>query len=121
MTIDIPTSQLLAHLRRGGNYSYFWAASQKQDSDGDALWKCTYWNNGSGPAELPADVHAQYGAVNLYLGLHPVREIPRERKRPSGATYRPHPGNVRPLLEEVAALNALYTEYDEADFGSKEA
>jgi hypothetical protein len=118
-SIDTQTAQLIAHLRRGGNYCYLWAATQQKDSQGDALWKCTYWHNGSGPADLPADQHAQYGALNLYLGLHPVREIPQVRKRPSGTTYRPHPGNVRPLVEEVTALNALYAEYDEDDFGSK--
>ncbi|HEU5103127.1 MAG TPA: hypothetical protein VFU22_29100 [Roseiflexaceae bacterium] len=121
MMIDTRTALLLAHLWRGGNYSYFWAASQAKDSQGDALWKRTFWHNGSGPAELPADEHTQYGAVNLYLGLHPVCQIPQERKRPSGTTYRPHPSNMRPCLEEVAALNTLYAEYDEADFGSKDA
>ena len=102
-SIDTQTGQLLAHLRRGGTYSYFWAATQQKDSDGQPLWKCTYWHNGSGPSELPTDQHAQHGAVNLYVGIHPVRQIPQERKRPSGTTYRPHPGNVRPLVETAVS------------------
>ncbi len=39
--LDTQTAQLLTHMRRGGTYSYFWAASQKKDSQGDALWMGT--------------------------------------------------------------------------------
>lgn len=35
MTIDTLISQLLTHLRRGGAYSYFWAASQAADISAD--------------------------------------------------------------------------------------
>jgi hypothetical protein len=40
-SIDTQTAQLIAHLRRGGNYCSLWVASQQKDSQGDALWKCT--------------------------------------------------------------------------------
>ncbi|HEU5098284.1 MAG TPA: PriCT-2 domain-containing protein [Roseiflexaceae bacterium] len=111
MTIDTQTSQLLAHLRRGGNYSYFWAASQAKDSQGDALWKCTYWHNGSGPAELPADEHTQYGSVHLYFGVHPTKLLPKERLR-DGKLKPIHPGNARAIIEEIAAVNCLFGDFD---------
>ena len=31
-SIDTQTAQLIAHLRRGGNYSYFWAVSHAKDA-----------------------------------------------------------------------------------------
>jgi len=118
--LDTQTAQLLTHLRRGGNYSYFWAATQQSDSAGDAIWKCTYWQNGTGPEQIPADQHPQYGPVNLYFGIHPVPSIP-QRKRKSGNGLV-HQGNVRALADEIGALNCLYAEYDAKDFGgSKDA
>jgi hypothetical protein len=117
ISLDTQTTQLITHLRRGGNYSYIWAASQAKGQDNQAVWKCTYWHNGTGPGDMPSDQHAQYGAVNLYFGVHPVRQIPQERKNKKGKVYRPQPGNVRPMVEEINALNALYAEYDAKDFG----
>jgi hypothetical protein len=63
--LDTQTAQPIAHIRRGGNYSYFWGATQQKDSDGQPLWKCTYWHNGSSSVEQPAGQHTQHGPVNL--------------------------------------------------------
>ena len=61
--------------------------------------------------------------VNLYFGVNPVlQHSPGAQEQQERKTYRPNPGNVRPLVEEISALNCLYAEYDAEDFGdSKEA
>jgi hypothetical protein len=120
-SIDTQTGQLLAHLRRGGNYSYIWAASQQKNENNDPLWKATTWCNGAGPSETPDDQHAQYGPVHLYFGVHPTKILPKERMR-DGKLKPIHPGNARAIIEEIAAVNCLFGEFDAKDFGgSKEA
>src|SRR5436309_3254268 len=74
------TSQLLTHLLRGGNYSHFCAASHAKNERDEAFWKATTWINGTVPKEAPADHHAIHGPVHLYFGVHPTKEIPKERK-----------------------------------------
>jgi hypothetical protein len=95
-------SRLLAHLHRGGAYSYWWTAEGRR----------SYWWPVGEPSPLPT------GRLNTYFGVHPVTEIP-----PANAKGEAKPSHaVRSQLGYIAAINCLFAEFDAKDFGdSKEA
>lgn len=119
--LDTQTAQLLAHLRRGGNYSYLWAASHAKNERDESLWKNTTWVNGSGPKETPADHHAVHGPVHLYFGVHPTMTLPKERKRDGKVRQITNAATVRAVIEEIAAINCLFGDFDAKDFGGNKA
>lgn len=119
-TLDPQTAQLLEHLRRGGNYSYFWAASHAKDERDEAILKVTTWVNGSGPKETPDDHHPQHGPIHLYFGVHPTMTLPKERRR-DGKMKPVNPATARAVIEEIASVNCLFGEFDAKDFGGSKA
>lgn len=82
---------LLTRLWRGGAFGYFWRLHDKQST-----WFPT--------DRIPG---APAGARDLYFGVHPVAA-------PKGAYER---GKI----EDVAAINCLFAEFDGKDFGGKDA
>lgn len=105
---------LLAHLTRSGSHGYYWSASEAKDDHG-ALEKTTYWWSVEKPARVPPD-HGPHGARHLYFGVHPTTGIPSVRTTRKGETYTPKPAKCRPLLDEIAAINCLFGEFDAKRF-----
>src|SRR4051794_18546597 len=68
--LDTQTAQLFAHLRRGGNYSYSWAASHAKNADNEPIWKNSTLCNGAGPKEIPPEHHAIHSAAGTALGSY---------------------------------------------------
>jgi predicted P-loop ATPase len=98
--LDTQTAQLLTHLHRGGDYSYYWQLAGKRST----------WWNGTGAPELPT-------TIDLYFGVNPATSIPE--KDDEGNPVKPE--YARSRNDCVAAVNALYSEHDAKDFdGSKE-
>src|SRR5262245_47006633 len=105
---------LLACLHRAGSHGYYWSASETKDEHG-ALEKITYWWPVDKPKGLPAD-RGLHGVRHLYFGVHPTIGIPKERRTKKGETYAPKPAKCRPVLEEIAAINCLFGEFDAKRF-----
>lgn len=82
---------LLTRLGRGGAFGYFWRLHDKQST-----WFPT--------DRIPA---APTGARDLYFNVHPVATA-------KGA-------HARGKIEDVAAINCLFAEFDGKDFGGKDA
>lgn len=93
----------LQHLMRGGAYGYYHVLPERR----------SYWF----PVNAPLAV--DYAAVtsNLYFGVHPSASIPPCNAH--GEVRPPHA--VRSQLRTIAAINCLYAEYDEKDYGSHAA
>ena len=72
--------KLLAHLMRGGNWSYWWI---KTAQGVKSIW----WKAGA-PVALPT------GAVNVYFGIHP--------------TANKRAANERARLNDIAAVNVRH-------------
>jgi putative DNA primase/helicase len=85
-TIDPQAVQLLSHLHRGGKFAYWWIAEGKK-----SLW----WRVGN-PSPLPN------GRSNVYFGVHPA-------KAERGV-------HNRSRIEDVTAINCLFSEFDAKDF-----
>lgn len=99
--MDALFTSLLAHLHRPDGYGHFW----RKDNN------LSVWWNGKGPPDLPTD-------RDLYFGVHPCRQIPATNAH--GKLMRSE--RVRSQISHIAAINALFAEYDAKDFGgSKEA
>lgn len=96
------TSALFAHLHRGGGYAYFHALPDRK----------SWWYPTNQPL-VPPDVCES----NWYFGVHPTTIIPPTNAygEPRISTY------VRSQKRYIAAINCLYGEYDEKDYGSKAA
>jgi hypothetical protein len=110
----------LAHLMRAGSHGYYWTASEAKDSQGMAREKITTWWPVDKVAPLPSE-RGPYGARHLYFGVHPTTGIPKARTTKKGETYVPRPAKCRPLVEEIAAINCLFGEFDAKRFdGGKE-
>lgn len=105
MELDTDFTRLLAHLHRGGKHGYWWTDHQR---------RTTWWEVGS-PAPVPV------GHLNVYFGVHPVAVIPRHTyKSGNKAGQVKPPEETRPALRDVTAINALFAEFDAAQFGGKE-
>ncbi|GEM_PF-3448144 len=91
--------RLIAHLQRGGAWGYWWlnAAGRKRS---------TWW-----PVKEPAPLPQEGG--NLYFGVHPSAFIPERNDRGEAVP----PAAVRSQLASIAAINALFSEFDAKDFG----
>jgi len=94
--IDDTTRAVLARLHRGGAWGYWWTLPARAS---------TWW-----PTEQPAPLPS--GAVDIYFGIHPCREIPTNTKSGKNAD----PSAVRSRIESIAAINCLFGEFDLKDF-----
>jgi hypothetical protein len=92
--------RLLAYLHRGGTFSYWWTAP------GDK----SYWWPVDAPTPIPT------GPLNVYFGIHPVSTIPTTNA--NGQPVARDKARSRKAL--IAAVNALFAEFDAKDFSSKE-
>lgn len=99
--------RLLEHLSRGGQYGYYWLKDPQRKT------KRTVWYP---VGKIPA---IKQGDKDLYYGVHPTKCIP-QRTDKDGKELPP--SAVRAKLEDIAAVNCLFSEYDSKDYsGSKEA
>ncbi len=108
--------KLIAWLQRGGNHAYYWIASEaKKVKDGkptnQASEQRTIWYRAGQIPALP-DERSGYGLCHLYYGVHPVTAIP-ERIRTKTKQVIP-PAYVRAQITDIAAINCLFGEFDEA-------
>jgi RepB DNA-primase from phage plasmid len=93
-------NDFLSHLHRGGAYAYYHILPERR-----SLWYATR----SAPSLAPATAN-----TNLYFGVHPTSVIP-----PANAHGEVRPPQwVRGQLWCIAAINCLFAEYDEKDYGS---
>jgi len=92
--------QLIDHLNRGGAYGYLWT----KDPDGQAE---TIWYKVGEAPHIPED------ATNVYFGVNPTKGIP-QRKRDSGIPI--DPVYLRAILDDLAAINCLFAEFDAKDY-----
>ncbi len=90
---DIEAIRLIKHLGRGGKWQHFWTNPPK----------ASIWFPAGKPVDIPKD------AVNVYFGVHPVREIPKTNSKGEAAK----PKSVRTQVEYVAAINTLFSEFDQ--------
>lgn len=92
-----------AHLHRGGAYAYYHVLPQRR-----SLWY---------PVDEPETLDAGAARTNLYFSVHPCRAIP-----PCNAHGEVKPPQwVRSQLRYIAAINCLFAEYDEKDYGDRAA
>ncbi len=107
---------LLAWLQRGGTYSYYWLTSEaKKIKDGkptdQPAEKLTTWYSvGQCPA-LPVERNG-HGPRHLYYGVHPVAAIPERISKKTGQAIPAE--YVRAQIADIAAINCLFGEFDEA-------
>jgi len=94
-------SALLEWLHRGGRYAYRWTAHNKR-----SLW----YEVGKAPRSVPSN-------VDIYFGVHPCIAIPPTNA--DGEVKEAH--SVRSQKDFIAAVNALYSEFDDKDFSSADA
>ncbi len=98
--LDADAGRLIRYLQRGGTKSYYLTF----DANGHA--HTTWYNSGGLPPWPPAD-------TNVYFGVSPCTAIPA-----TNAAGKPaKPENTRGRVENIAALNCLYAEFDAKDFG----
>lgn len=118
-----PTPAFLAHLRRGGNYAYWWTLDEvktyeitrgKRAGQHEPC-KRTYWYPVAHAAPIPRGK-----TEHVYFGVHPAIDLPQERKGKDGP-YKPKPEYTRPLVSEIAAINCLFGEFDAKDFAGGKA
>lgn len=88
MTIDKRFYDLIAHLWRGGRYSYIWTPD---DGQGD---KISYWLTVNGDVDLPK----MFAGKDTYFNVNPssIRRSEHERAR----------------VEDVIAVNGFFCEFD---------
>jgi DNA-binding MarR family transcriptional regulator len=118
--IDPTTQQLLTILHAGGTCGYWWYASEARDETNTALEKITTWWPIVKPTRLPSD-RGPHGYRHIYFGVHPTIGIPQERRTSKGEVYRPRPSKCRPVIEEIAAINCLFAEFDAKRFDGGKA
>lgn len=93
--------KLMTVLGRGGHFGYVWMS----DTAG-VLPKTTDWYSTSdSPEALTRDRR------NYYFGVHPVNEIPKREK--DGVALPP--SSVRATVNDIAAINCLFGEFDQKD------
>lgn len=90
----------LAHLHRGGAYAYYHVLPQRR-----SVWYAVGEEPGIDPGRA---------RTNLYFSVHPSRAIP-----PANAHGEVKPPEyVRSQLRTIAAINCLFAEFDEKDYGA---
>lgn len=90
-------TQLFAHLRRGGKVGFWWLVTPAKN-------KTSMWWEVDNPTALRA---GHVAAGDLYFGVHPAVDIPQ----------RGDPAKLRAKIEELAAVNCVFAEFDAKDFG----
>lgn len=95
--LDDKAQAFINVLHRGGKFAYWWTSPRKQST----------WFPVGEFAPLPT------GTQNIYMGVHPVREIPTVNAK--GETVTPQ--QTRSQIEVIAAVNCLFAEFDLKDFG----
>jgi hypothetical protein len=71
-------------------------------------YKHTYWWPVGKPLPIPNDT-----IEHVYFGVHLARLILQQRtSRHTGEVYTPKPEYTRSLVEEIAAVNCLFAEFD---------
>jgi replicative DNA helicase len=99
--LDSNTARLFDHLHRSGQWGYWWAFESRQ-----SFW----WEVGK-RTPLPG------GKYNTYFGVHPTSTIPEKNARGEPC----EPSGVRAQIAYIAAVSALFAEYDAKDFGNNKA
>jgi hypothetical protein len=100
-TLDDDAARLVRYLQRGGTKSYYLTF----DANGHA--HTTWYDSDAEPPAVPT-------GTNVYFGVSPCTAIPE-----TNAAGKPaKPENVRGRVENIAALNCLYAEFDAKDFGN---
>jgi predicted transcriptional regulator len=120
MQIDDQTRALIKYLSRGGSHGYWWYASEARDERRMPLEKATVWWPCNKPGVIPPD-RGRQGARHLYFGVHPTIGIPQERTGQNNEVYKPKPEKCRPLLDEIAAINCLFAEFDAKRYAGDKA
>lgn len=92
---------LIELLNRGGTYAYYWL----KEPDGSSK---TIWYPVGQMPDIPPD------ATNVYFGVNPCKAIP-QAKRQDGKPIPPE--YQRATLENLAAINCLFAEFDAKDYG----
>lgn len=92
----------LAHLHRAGSFAYYHVLPQRR-----SLWYEVGDDIGIDPTRAK---------TNLYFSVHPSRIIPPCNAH--GEIVKPE--YVRSQLRTIAAINCLYAEYDDKDYGSED-
>jgi hypothetical protein len=103
--LDTRFAEMLHILHAGGNFSYWWNRDPKTGKKASEWWK----------ADKPTN--PTNGVVDAYFGVHPTIEIPTTNRRGEWA----EPENVRAQIPYIAAINALFGEYDAKDFDNDKA
>jgi len=99
-TIDKPTHKLFAHLWRGGKFAYFWTAPARR-----SVW----FEVGQLPPIPTGEA--------VYFGVNPVGAIPTTNSKGEAKASE----YIRSQVDHIAAVNALFAEFDVKDYGSSEA
>ncbi len=99
-TLDADAVRLIRYLQRGGTKSYYLTF----DADGHAT--TSWYDSHAEPPAVPT-------GTNVYFGVNPCTAIPETNAHGKPAK----PENVRGRVENIAALNCLYAEFDAKDFG----
>lgn len=100
-------NDFVAYLHRGGKLAYIWTRFEGSSSGGDSYW----WEVGVDPIpdiSTPRKLHT-------YFSVHPLSEIPKTNK--SGKPAESH--RVRGRIIHVAAINSVYADLDDKDFGGR--
>lgn len=95
--LSADAARLLAHLHRGGRWAYWWTLPDRR----------SHWWRAGQPGPVPA------GKRNVYMGVHPVSEVPEVNAQ--GKPVRPE--QTRGQVALIAAINCFFAEFDLKDFG----
>lgn len=101
--IDPQFKEMLNILHAGGEWAYWWNRDPKTNKKVSEWWQTA---NPTAPTN---------GVVDAYFGVHPVVQIPATNQH--GESVPPHA--VRSQIKYIAAVNALFGEYDAKDYSSK--
>jgi hypothetical protein len=101
--LDTRFAEMLHILHAGGNYGYFWNRDPKTGHKVSEWW------------QVDKPTNPTNGVVDAYFGVHPTAEIPATNRRGDWV----EPEHVRAQIPYIAAINALFGEYDAKDYGGK--
>lgn len=95
-------AQLLQHLHRGGLYSHLWTDAGNR----------SHWFHVNGAAtSSERTIPPTWQRSNIYFAVHPLSQIP-----PRNASGNSDPSYISSQLPYIAAVNALFAEYDGKDY-----